>query len=169
MARQANVFRQLALAKALAEGMSEREIAKKFAEEWRVDRRAVRSMLKKLLRTWQDEPATRVYRSLSPWKTSEKARARMKVLREALASGEARGDVVRRYAELWKLSASWVDDLITRVLSEDQQELNEASQAERERYVAKIRAYLARYAELRDHQPTINAFDRLALLTKPGS
>jgi transposase len=124
-------------------------------------------MIKRLLfRASKQEPHVYSSNSLSPWQTSAKARERMNVLREALANGQARGDVVRMHAKLWGLSTEWVDELITRVLSEEQHAIHEQAQRELAIYIAHIRAQLARYASNKDHPSTTGAYERLALLTK---
>ena len=164
MARQANIYRQLAVAEALAEGVSDKEIARRFAQEWKLTRESIRNMIKKLLRTWAQAPMKYSSNSLSPWKTSPKARERMNVLREALASGQARGDVVRKYAERWELSTEWVDELITRVIVESRDEIQAQAQRELAMYIARIRASLTRYAETQDHPSTCKAYERLTLL-----
>lgn len=164
MARKPSIFRQLALAKALAEGTPEREIARRFAEEWQLQRDTIHVMLKKLLRTWLGDPSKTVYKSLSPWKTSAKARARMQVLAEALANGEARGDVVRKYAEEWGLTATWVDELITRVLVENQAQIHEEAQRELAIYIARLRAFIDRYQSAQDFPASSETYERLTRL-----
>lgn len=161
-----NVFRQLALAKALADGMSPREIARKFAGEWQVQRDSVHVMLKKLLGTWASQQP-REYTSISPWERTSLTIDRMHQLRAALSTCEARGSIVRRYAQLWELHASYVDQLITRLLDEDQHDLLRESEAQRLRYVARIRSTLARYAELKDHALSSRAYERILRLSKP--
>ena len=168
MARKPNVYRQLALAEALASFTPEREIVKKFAREWGLRPDSVRKMMQKLIADWRDEPISKPgEKSLSPWQVSPKARERMKVLGEALRT-KSRRDVVRTYAEQWGLTESWVDEMITRVIVESHEEIEAQAQRELAIYIARIRAHLDRYREHRDHPSITKAFDRLALLTKPG-
>jgi hypothetical protein len=167
MARKANLYRQLALAEALASFMPEKQIVKKFAQEWGLRPDSVRKMMHKLIVKWRDDPISKPgVRSLSPWKTSAKARERMNVLAEALANGEARGDVVRKYAAIWDLSTEWVDELITRVIVESQDEIHEQAQRELALYIERIHAHFARYADVQDWDNTSKAYERLTLLTK---
>jgi hypothetical protein len=165
MARKPNMFRRVAVATALADGISAKKIARKYAEEWHLTRGAIHAMIKTLLKSWASQEA-REHSSISPWKKTQTTIERMDQLRSVLSTGEARGSIVRRYAELWALQPAYVDELITRVLDEDQHELIAQSEAQRLRYVARIRSYLSRYANAHNFPDTIAAYERLITVSK---
>jgi len=90
----------------------------------------------------------------------------MTALREALRTGQARGDIVRQFASRWDLTESWVDDLIMRVIFEDENAIAEQIEIQRQRYESRLRAHLAKYSQLKEWIPSGALFERLALVSK---
>ena len=164
--RQTSNYRNLALATALADGVSQKEIVRSFALKWQIERETVRQMLVRLVNLSKLPPTSIPLVCRLAGAPTEQTRDRMTTLTRALETGEARGDVVKAYAAAWAVTGEWVEQLITRALVETRAELHAQIHENLARYAARIRANLAKYAAARDYPPASVAYARLALLER---
>ena len=164
--RKPNIYRTLELSIALNSHLAERQIVRIFSNKWRLRPHSVRAALHKLLIAWLDGPVQVPSTSVQLWKTSDLARSRMKALRAALNTCQARGDIVRAFSRQWDLTESWVDDLVVRVISEDENAIAEQIEIQRQRYEARLRSHLAKFSLLEEWIPSGATFERLALVSK---
>ena len=109
---QPHPYRQIEIAKAIASGESRASIARRFAQQWGITKRAVFYMIAKTIRRMNAKtPAPKV-----KMPSEDESLVMMLMLRDAMKSGEPRGEIVCRFADAWAMHPCSVDRLITRAI-----------------------------------------------------
>ncbi len=117
---QPHPYRQIEIAKAIASVSHVFSIARRFAQQWGITKRAVFYMIAKTIRRMNAKtPAPKV-----KMPSEDESLVMMLMLRDAMKSGEPRGEIRVLLADAWaKMYRRSVDRLITRAIQANHEQI----------------------------------------------